>query len=75
MENSFTRKLFDNLKEGRGLRLGEAGVISYQQHGNNLDNPGLINIYTDIDAGCFYMQSKEKNRYLHMDIFYHKKYY
>jgi len=57
-------------RENQGVRLGETTVISHKVHGNDPRTPGEIHIYTDQDAGRFYLQNKEDSLVLHMDIFH-----
>lgn len=54
----------------QGVRLGETTVISGKVHGNDPAAPGLIRIYTDEDAGRYYLQKEEGDFVLHMDVFH-----
>ena len=57
-------------KENQGVRLGETTVISHKVHGNDPQSPGEIQIYTDQDAGRYYLNNSKNNRILHMDVFH-----
>jgi len=57
-------------REKQGVRLGETTVVSHQVHGNDPKTPGEIHIYTDQDAGRFYLQNTESALVLHMDVFH-----
>ena len=52
----------------QGVRLGETTVISGKVHGNDPAAPGLIRIYTDENAGRYYLQREEGDFVLHMDV-------
>lgn len=57
-------------KKNQGVRLGETTVVSRQVHGNNPRSPGEIIIYTDQDAGQYYLQFSDGNQILHIDVFH-----
>jgi len=57
-------------KKNQGVRLGETTVISNKVHGNDPKAPGEIRIYTDQDAGRYYLKHSEENMFLHMDVFH-----
>lgn len=57
-------------RENQGVRLGETTVLSQNVHGNDPKTPGKIMIYTDQDAGTFYLKNQENDLTLHMDVFH-----
>ncbi len=56
--------------KNHGVRLGETTVVSRQLHGNDPTTPGVIRIYTDQDAGKYYMKTETEGQLLHMDVFH-----
>jgi len=66
LENYLTAYFMKN----QGVRLGETTVVSCKVHGNDFKAPGEIHIYTDQDAGRYYLQHSEDNLVLHMDVFH-----
>lgn len=56
--------------KNQGVRLGETTVVSAKVHGNDPTAPGVIRIYTDEDAGRYYLQKEDNNFVLHMDVFH-----
>jgi len=57
-------------KKNQGVRLGETTVISHKVHGNDPKTPGEIRIYTNTDAGQYYLKNPEGDLVLHMDVFH-----
>ncbi len=57
-------------RKNQGVRIGETTVLSRKVHGNEPKTPGEIRIYTDQDAGRYYLQNKETDTVLHMDVFH-----
>ncbi|MHB9094871.1 MAG: vWA domain-containing protein [Eubacteriales bacterium] len=57
-------------RKNQGVRLGETTVVSRKLHGNDPRTPGDIRIYTDQDAGRYYLQQTEDDLMLHMDVFH-----
>jgi len=57
-------------KKNQGVRLGETTVLSSKVHGNDPKTPGEIRIYTDQDAGRYYLKNTENDLVLHMDVFH-----
>lgn len=57
-------------KKHQGVRLGETTVVSRQVHGNNPKAPGEIMIYTDQDAGRYYLEYGDGEQVLHIDVFH-----
>jgi len=66
LENYLTAYFMKN----QGVRLGETTVVSCKVHGNDPKAPGEIHIYTDQDAGRYYLQHADDNLVLHMDVFH-----
>lgn len=62
--------LSSQFTQGQGVRFGESAVISTMVHGNDIDHPGQIRIFTDTDAGQHYLKAQEPGQYLHIDIFH-----
>ncbi len=56
--------------KNQGVRLGETTVLSHKVHGNDPKAPGEIRIYTDQDAGRYYLKENDDNLVLHMDVFH-----
>lgn len=56
--------------KNQGVRLGETTVVSQKVHANATTSPGVISIYTDQDAGQFYLKAGSENQFLHMDVFH-----
>lgn len=65
-----TRCLEAELKKNCGVRLGESAVVSHNLHGNSLDSPGQIAVYTDLDAGHHYLGADSNSRFIHIDVFH-----
>ncbi len=56
--------------KNQGVRLGETTVLSHKVHGNDPKAPGEIKIYTDQDAGRYYLKQEQDDLVLHMDVFH-----
>lgn len=56
--------------KNQGVRLGETTVLSHKVHGNDPKTPGVIRIYTDQDAGRYYLKQNDDDLILHMDVFH-----
>lgn len=70
--SEIAKLLASHFTNGKGVRFGESTVISTMVHGNDKEQPGIIRIFTDTDAGQHYLKSKEPAQYLHIDIFHQK---
>lgn len=66
LENYLTAYFLKN----QGVRLGETTVLSCKVHANDPRKPGEIRIYTDQDAGKYYLRQEQDNLILHMDVFH-----
>lgn len=52
----------------QGVIFGKTAVISRKVHVENPDNPGIITVLIDKDAGINYLSSEHDNSFLHINI-------
>ncbi|HEY8348113.1 MAG TPA: VWA domain-containing protein [Symbiobacteriaceae bacterium] len=63
-------KIRQNLQRRRGVRLGEAAVVSRQVHLSEGRTPGLVTILTSADAGKVFYGRATPGEVIHVDIFH-----
>ncbi|HHV80029.1 MAG TPA: VWA domain-containing protein [Firmicutes bacterium] len=58
------------LSSGRGLRLGEAAVVSKRVHTIDPNEPERVSILTGADAGRVFYRRHQKDQVIHIDVFH-----
>lgn len=65
-------QLLHNLDLGRGIIIGTSTVVSRRAHTESREQPGLVNVRMEKDAGETYLGQSEKNKFVHIYVLHHK---
>lgn len=66
-------KLLQELKNNKGVRVGQTAVVSRKVHMINPAAPQKINIIVNSDAGQVFYQRLSPNEIIHIDLFHEIK--
>lgn len=66
-----TEQLLHNLELDRGIIIGSSTVVSRRAHTESREQPGLVNIMMEKDAGETYLGHSEKNKFVHIYLLHH----
>ncbi len=65
-----TNKLLLEIKNNKGVRIGQTAVVSRKIHTISPNTPESVNIIVNADAGQVFYQRAKQNEILHIDLFH-----
>ncbi len=69
--DTIAEQLFQHFALGQGIIMGTSAVVSRKVHLEAREQPGLIHILKEKDAGVTYMGQVEEGKFIHIDVFHH----
>lgn len=67
-----SRRLVEELRKGRGVRIGEASVVSRRVHVIDPREPARVRISVKADAGQVFYHRRRRDEVIHLDVFHER---